>query len=46
VTYSDTDPSARVGETALLQDAETEPKDGMAGAEYVELKLAKLLTES
>ena len=46
IIYSDTDPNAVVSETRLDPDADIEPKDGMAGAGFVELRLTKLLSKS
>jgi hypothetical protein len=46
VIYSDADPSVEVGETGLAHDAETEPKDGLAGSGFVELRLTNLVNQS
>jgi hypothetical protein len=44
VIYADTNPNAVYSETKLPADAHAEPKDGMAGAGFVELKMTKLLS--
>lgn len=43
VIYSDADPNVVVSEMKLAPDADIEPKDAMAGAGFVELKMTKLL---
>jgi len=43
IIYSDADPNVEVGEMKLAPDADIEPKDGMAGAGAVEIKMTKLL---
>jgi len=46
VIYSDANPNVVVSEMKLAPDADIEPKDGMAGAGFVELKMTKLLSET
>jgi hypothetical protein len=46
VVYSDDDPGTLVRETTLAADADIEPKDSMAGAGAIEIKMTKLLTSA
>jgi hypothetical protein len=43
IIYNDADPNVEVGEMKLAPDADIEPKDAMAGAGAVEIKMTKLL---
>jgi hypothetical protein len=46
VIYCDADPNVVVTEMKLASDADIEPKDALAGAGAVEIKMTKLLSET